>query len=204
MTTAEPRRPTVYLVRHGETDWNVRGVLQGHRDIPLNDNGRAQAAHAGAVLAELLARDNIQAADHDFHCSPIGRARQTMTILREVMGRAEDGVCIDPRLAEITFGDWEGYTLAQLRERDPQRMSVREHDKWNFQPPGGESYRDGAVRVGAWYDGLTGDVIAVTHGGIARGLMVHLGVARAAAAPLVDVRQGVVYRLSPGTMTIYS
>ena len=49
--------PTIYYIRHGETSWNAEGRLQGARDIPLNDLGRRQAAQAGGILAELLARD---------------------------------------------------------------------------------------------------------------------------------------------------
>ena len=49
--------PVIYYIRHGETSWNAEGRLQGTRDIPLNELGRRQAAHAGGVLADLLARD---------------------------------------------------------------------------------------------------------------------------------------------------
>ena len=54
--TAMPR-PTIYYIRHGETDWNVAGRLQGRRDVPLNARGRAQASHCGEILRDLFAQE---------------------------------------------------------------------------------------------------------------------------------------------------
>src|SRR3954453_18492627 len=67
--------PTIYYIRHGETDWNAEGKLQGTRDIPLNDLGRKQAAQAGAILATLFERDERDEASLRFVASPLGRAR---------------------------------------------------------------------------------------------------------------------------------
>jgi len=187
------RRPTVYYIRHGETDWNVAGRLQGRRDVPLNARGRAQAAHCGDILRDLFVRDSRIAAAVDYVSSPLGRARQTMELLRPPLGLPGDGYRIDERLAEISFGDWEGYTIAQLHSRDPQRIAAREQDKWHFVPPGGESYKLMSERLRDWYEGLSRDTVAVAHGGTARGLIAHLGIAKPAAAPLIDIEQGVVY-----------
>jgi len=187
------RRPTVYYIRHGETDWNVAGRLQGRRDVPLNARGRAQAAHCGDILRDLFVRDSRIAAAVDYVSSPLGRARQTMELLRPPLGLPGDGYRIDERLAEISFGDWEGYTIAQLHSRDPQRIAAREQDKWHFVPPGGESYKLMSERLRDWYEGLSRDTVAVAHGGTARGLIAHLAIAKPAAAPLIDIEQGVVY-----------
>jgi probable phosphoglycerate mutase len=186
-------RPTLYYIRHGETDWNVEGRLQGRHDIPLNARGREQAAHSGAILRDLLARDNRDPAALDFIASPLGRARQTMELARGAMGLASDDYRVEPQLAEISFGDWEGFTIAQLHSRDPQRIAARQQDKWHFLPPGGESYEMVAARMRDWYEALTRDTVAAAHGGTARGLIAHLGLARPAAAPLIDIEQGVVY-----------
>lgn len=197
-------RPKIYYIRHGETDWNVAGRLQGRHDIALNVRGRAQAEHCGAVLADLFARDGRDAATLEYLSSPLGRAQETMQLVRGALGLSSDGYRIDPQLSEISFGDWEGYTIAELRHRDPQRIAAREHDKWSFVAPGGESYRAVSVRMGRWHDGLAGDAVVCAHGGTARGLMAHLGIAKPAAAPLIDIAQGVVYVFEGDSLSRYA
>jgi broad specificity phosphatase PhoE len=190
--TAKPR-PILYYIRHGETDWNVAGRLQGRRDIPLNARGYAQGMHCGKILHDLLARDNRDPGDLDYISSPLQRARQTMELARPALGLPPGGYRVEPRLAEIAFGEWEGFTIAQLHARDPQRIAAREHDKWHFLPPGGESYEMVSARIREWYASLARDTVAVAHGGTARGLIACLGIAKPAAAPLIDIAQGVVY-----------
>ena len=107
---------------------------------------------------------------------------------RSVLPR--DGYRRDERLAEIAFGDWEGFTIAQLHERDPARIAQREHDKWHFLPPGGESYEMVSARMRDWYESLVRDTVVTAHGGTARGLIAHLGIAKPAAAPLARYRAG--------------
>jgi len=196
--------PTVFYIRHGETDWNVAGRLQGRRDIALNARGREQARHCGAVLRDLLARDGRDPSDLDYLCSPLGRARETMELARGVMGLAPESYTIDDGLSEISFGDWEGFTIAQLHERDPAGIAQREHDKFHFLPPNGESYEMVMARMARWYAALTRDTVAVAHGGTARGLMAHLGIAKPAAAPLIDIAQGVVYVFQGDKLTRYA
>lgn len=197
-------RPTVFYIRHGETDWNVGGRLQGRHDVPLNARGREQARHCGGLLRDLFAREGRDAQAVDFVSSPLGRASETMRLARDAMGLDPDAYRIDERLTEIAFGDWEGCTLAQLRTRDPQRLAAREHDKWRFLPPNGESYEMVSVRMRAWYEALERDVVAVAHGGTCRGLMAVLGVAKPAAAPLMDVTQGMVYVFEGDRLTRYA
>jgi broad specificity phosphatase PhoE len=197
-------RPTVYYIRHGETDWNVAGRLQGRRDIPLNERGRTQGLHCGEILRDLFARSGRDPADLNYVSSPLGRARQTMELARAAMGLAPEGYEVSQQLAEISFGDWEGFTIAQLHNRDPQGIAQREHDKWHFLPPGGESYEMMSGRMREWYANLTRDTVAVAHGGTARGLMAVLGIAKPAAAPLVDIAQGVVYVFTGEKLTRYA
>ncbi len=157
---------TIYFVRHGETDWNREGRLQGQQDIPLNTLGRAQARRNGEVL-----RDVVTDPDRfDFVSSPLGRARQTMEILREAMGLDPSAYHLDDRLRELTFGTWEGITMSELRDRNPEGYAARRADKWRFAPPGGESYEMATGRVRDWMDSLTADTIVTGHGGISRAL----------------------------------
>lgn len=185
--------PTVYYIRHGETDWNVAGRLQGRRDVPLNARGRAQGMRCGEILRQLFTRGARDPAALDYVSSPLGRARQTMELARPALGLPADGYRVEPRLAEIAFGDWEGFTIAQLHNRDPQGIAAREHDKWHFVPPGGESYEMMSARIAEWYESLSRDTVVAAHGGTARGLIAVLGIAKPAAAPLLDIAQGVVY-----------
>ena len=197
-------RPLLYYFRHGETDWNVEGRLQGRHDIALNARGRSQAAHCGDILRDLFARENRRPDDFDYVASPLGRARETMELARSALGLPPQDYALEPQLAEISFGEWEGYTIAQLRNRDPQRTAAREHDKWRFLPPGGESYEAVSRRMAAWYGSLNRDTVASAHGGTARGLIAYLGIAKPAAAPLVDIAQGVVYVFQGDQMTRYA
>ncbi len=127
-----------------------------------------------------------------------------MELARSELGLPPDGYRVEQRLIEIAFGDWEGFTIAQLHNRDPKRMAQREHDKWAFVPPGGESYAMVSARMRDWYEALTRDVVVTAHGGTARGLIAYLGIAAPAAAPLVDIVQGVVYVFRGNAMTRYA
>jgi broad specificity phosphatase PhoE len=182
----------------------VTGRLQGRHDVPLNARGRTQAMHCGEILRELFARDGRNVAELDFVSSPLGRACTTMELARAPLGLPADGYRIEPQLAEIAFGEWEGFTIAQLHSRDPQRIAAREQDKWHFVPPGGESYQTVSLRMREWYEGLARDTVAVAHGGTARGLIAYLGIAKPAAAPLLDIAQGVVYVFEGDRLTRYA
>jgi len=196
--------PTIFYMRHGETDWNVEGRLQGQQEVPLNARGRAQAAHCGEVLRDLFEREGRDRGTLDYVSSPLGRARQTMELARAALGLTPSDYRADRRLVEISFGRWESCTIAELRERDPQGVAEREHDKWHFRPPGGESYEMVSARMHDWYRGLVRDSVVTAHGGTARGLMAALGIAKPAAAPLLDIAQGVVYVFEDERLTRYA
>jgi len=185
-----------YFVRHGETDWNAERRLQGQRDVPLNDLGRRQSARCADILRGLVAGT----AEFDYISSPLSRARETMEILRGGLGLVAQDYAVDGRLAEMSFGRWEGLTYQEVRARDPAALPARERDKWNFQPPGGEGYAQLLERVRAWHAGVTGDAIVAAHGGVARVLTVLFGVCTPAEATLGDIHQGVVYQFAPGVM----
>jgi broad specificity phosphatase PhoE len=193
MAVSAKPRPTLYYIRHGETDWNVAGRLQGRHDVPLNTRGRAQGIHCGEILRDLFERAGRDPAGLDYVSSPLSRACQTMELARAALALGAQEYRREPGLTEIAFGEWEGFTIAQLHERDPARIAQREHDKWHFVPPGGESYQMVSARIADWYEALTCDTVATAHGGTARGLIAHLGIAKPAAAPLIDIGQGVVY-----------
>jgi broad specificity phosphatase PhoE len=194
----------LYYVRHGLTEWNIAGRLQGHRDTPLNQTGRAQAVHCGHVLRNLLAREGCPVSQYDYVSSPLSRARETMEIMRAALGIAAAGYGLDSRLTEISFGEWEGLTYAEVMLRDPDIVATREAGKWEFLPPGGESYRQLALRVGAWYATLEQDTVVCAHGGTGRALVALLGIAPPDEAVHTPIDQGVVYVLAPGSITRYA
>jgi broad specificity phosphatase PhoE len=196
--------PTVYYIRHGETEWNADGRLQGVQDIPLNDLGRRQAAHAGGILADLFARDGRNESSLTFIASPLGRARSTMELVRGALGLPPHGYAIDDRLREIGYGQWEGSTLAQMQASDPTVFAARQADKWTVAPPDGESYLSVQARVRDWYKQLNADTVAVAHGGTARALMVALDIETPASAADLTIEQGAVYVFGAGGLTKYS
>ena len=114
--------PVIYYIRHGETSWNAEGRLQGAQDIALNVLGRRQAAHAGNVLAELLARDGRDKAALPFVASPLGRARMTMELVRGALELPPEKYALDDRLREIGYGVWEGSTLAEMQVADSRAL----------------------------------------------------------------------------------
>jgi broad specificity phosphatase PhoE len=186
-----------YLVRHGETDWNAERRLQGQLDVALNDVGRLQSAQSGSTLRRLIAAGRKAPAHFAFISSPLSRARETMEILRDVLELPREGYSVEPRLAELSFGRWEGLTYPEAR------ALVGDRDKWNFAAPQGESYAQLLVRVREWHASVQGDVVVATHGGVARVLMVLFGVWKCDEAPEGDVEQGVVYEFGPWVMKIH-
>ena len=196
--------PTIYYIRHGETEWNALGRLQGVQDIPLNELGRTQSVHAGHVLADLLARDRQSASSIGFVASPLGRARQTVELVRGTMKLPLSGYAIDDRLREIGYGDWEGWTLDQAQAKDPDLFARRLADKWTVSPIGGETYVSVQARMSEWYRGLKADTVAVAHGGTARALMVELGFKSPEDAADLKIEQGAVYVFSDNGLARYS
>lgn len=155
---------TLYLIRHGETDWNRDSRYQGQADIPLNDTGRAQALRNGQILRQLL--PGLAAAD--FVSSPLSRARETMEIMRAALGLAPGAFRTDAQLMELHYGHWEGHLATDLPTSDPEGVAGKSADPFGWRPLGGESYADLMVRTARWINSITRDTVAVTHGGVSR------------------------------------
>jgi broad specificity phosphatase PhoE len=194
-------QPILYFVRHGETDWNRERRLQGQHDIPLNPLGRSQAQRCGVLLRDLLTKGGRSITDYDYVSSPLGRARETMELMRGTMGLEPGLYRTDARLMEMSFGRWEGFTYAELQVREAAALIERERDKWGFVLPGGESYAQLEARVQVWYDGIERETVAAAHGGVCRALMAHLGLVQPSEASMGDIGQGVVYVFNGNSMT---
>ncbi|MER8462742.1 histidine phosphatase family protein [Mesorhizobium sp. M1396] len=175
--------PLVYIARHGQTAWNAEFRLQGQADTDLNALGREQATGNGQRLAGLVQNSW----EFDFVASPMKRTRETMQRVRAAMKLDPDAYRTDPRLVEVNFGDWQGFTFAELETRYPGASRTRALDKWNFQPPGkgAESYQMLLERVRPCFDAIQRPTICVTHGGVMRALFRFvLGLAEDEAANL--------------------
>lgn len=119
---------TLYLIRHGQTPWNVEGRYQGQLDPPLNERGRRQARHT----ADRLAPIGFEA----IYSSDLARAYQTALALAE---KTNLPIQPDPRLREINQGQWQGMLIADIRARWPRQIRAWEENPWQHHPPGGES-----------------------------------------------------------------
>ena len=194
----------LYYVRHGETDFNRQGRLQGRRDTVLNAHGRQQAAECGVLLHDLFARDHRRPQDFKYVASPLKRARETMEIVRATLGLQPHDYEVDARLIEIAYGEWEGLTLQEIETQNASVLSARERDKWDFAPPGGESYRELADRIGKWYGSLTADSVVAAHGGGVRALMAILNIVSEEQATRAQIEQGVIYVFADGKMSRYA
>lgn len=155
--------------------------------MDLNAVGRAQAEEVGRQLAGLVP----DFASLDYVASPMLRTRATMDLLRQAAGLDVGGYRCDPRLAELAFGAWEGFTWKELRRREAARYAERDRDRWRFVPPGGgESYEVLSRRVGAAIAELTRPTVVVAHGGVARTMMTRLGGTREREALQASIWQG--------------
>jgi len=133
----------VYLIRHGETDWNIQGRYQGQADPPLNSAGIAQSEE----LAALLAGEKIDL----IYSSPLKRALQTAEILSR---RLSVEVILDPRLVEIHQGDWQTRLRSEIEVLYPKLLNDWETSPWEVSPPGGESLAEVQRRVKAAMDDI--------------------------------------------------
>lgn len=149
------------LLRHAATEWNTTGRLQGRADVPLGEAGAAAAAQ-WRLPADLAG----------FHwvTSPLVRCRRTAELLRATHPGAP-AAAVEARLIEMSFGEWEGRTLADLRQAHGQDMAAWEARGLDFSAPGGESPRQVQQRLAPWLAELGaagGDTLAICHKGVIR------------------------------------
>ena len=143
------------VIRHGKTDWNLAKKIQGRTDIALSPEGRTELA--GRRVPQ-------EFAGFDWTTSPLARARETAELL------GATSLKIEPALIEMNWGDWEGETLTDLREKHGEEFKYNEARGLLMTPPGGESPADVVARLRPWLKSLKRDTIAVTHKGVIRAL----------------------------------
>ncbi|MEM7564136.1 MAG: histidine phosphatase family protein [Pseudomonadota bacterium] len=144
------------LIRHGMTSWNLRKQVQGRIDQPLADEGCRQ-------IEKLRLSDDLRG--YRWYSSPLQRALQTIEILGVPDFRVE------PRLIEMSWGDWEGQVLKPLRKQLGDEMRLNEARGLDFKPPGGESPREVQARLKDWLNEIVKhdqDCAVVAHKGVIR------------------------------------
>ena len=178
--------PTLYILRHGETEWNLANRLQGHFDSRLTETGRAQAAAQNAILR----RCNLSG--FSALSSPQGRALITAQIALDGLGI---DVATDAQLAEIGIGAWAGENRGALLRRTP---AARDSYDLYEHAPEGEGFAALYQRCHAFLGSLTGPHVLVTHGITSR--MLRLILLGRDLAVLRDMQggQGVVFHLEGG------
>jgi broad specificity phosphatase PhoE len=154
---------TLVLVRHGETDWNRERRVQGHTDVPLNAEGRLQAAD----LVARLAHETFDAV----YTSDLRRARETALLVAEPRGL---NVVPATELRERDFGTWEGLTDDEAHRRYP--METRDPRGWGdaeTQEEMAARVLEKLIEIGRVHRG--GRVLVVSHGGPLRAVLRHVG-----------------------------
>jgi probable phosphoglycerate mutase len=187
---------SIFLVRHGETEWNLQRRVQGRFDSPLTERGIIQARAVGRLVAKLPDAGSIRIVT-----SPQGRARRTAEIIAEESAVVPQ-LIIDDRLREISVGSWDGLTYHEIALRYPGIFDGRGRHEWYFSSPDGDTYEGFAARVGEWLNEAAEArlLVAVTHGIVSRvlrGLYARLPRETALTLP---VPQDKVFRLSAGVI----
>jgi broad specificity phosphatase PhoE len=182
---------TLYVARHGETEWNREGRMQGRLGGPLTERGRSQAVELAAAARALgIAR---------LVSSPLPRALETARVVADAIGRAP---VIVAELAETDFCRCSGLTEAQIAEQFPGLRVERERDKWRHRWPGGESYADVDLRLRSAVArrDLPGadDTLVIAHQCVNRVLIALLGPAANAEVLAMAQPSHVLLRLGGG------
>jgi probable phosphoglycerate mutase len=184
----------IYLTRHGQTEWNLEGRMQGRMESALTPLGVRQAKAMADLLGDLVERDPPAA--WRLVSSPSGRARATAEAISLRLGLPIE---LDERLIEIGCGEWEGRLRAEIAHIHPEKFASRE---WFFGAPGGESFEDVWGRVASWLGDQQTEperrIIAVSHGVAGRLLRgAYAGLGRQETLNQ-DVPQDAIYRLIGG------
>ena len=194
----------LFVLRHGQTDWNRQKRLQGRKDIPLNETGRKQAYENGRILRSLLARENIVPSDVCIKASPLIRAMQTAQIVCREAGLPGKILPVDG-LKEQSFGLLEGMTHDQIREKYPHCWYMRLHDPLAYTPPEGEPGSLFQTRISAVIDACSQTTLLVGHYGLLRTLIALCqtqGIKTDLNFETLTGNQNVVYMVRNGVLTL--
>ena len=183
--------PELYILRHGQTEWNLEGRMQGELNSPLTAQGESEAAHQGAILAQC----DLQG--FAFFSSPQGRAVQTAGI---ALSRIAGIIKTDDRLREIGVGDWSGLLRDSLSLPQADDPFMAQYEI----APNGEGLAAVTARCHAFLQELKGPAVLVTHGVTGRALREIVAGKDATQGTDIHGGQGCVYHLKNGSEKLLS
>lgn len=159
---------SIYLVRHGETDWNREGIYQGQVDTTLNQKGKCEAERLGVALKDIKFSR--------IYSSDLLRARETAEIINKYLNipifyRAE--------LREMNFGRWTGISIFDMEKVDPELFRKWQDNPWDVSPPGGETFKELTERVIKIIDEIFSihrdeNILVVSHAGPIKAIILYL------------------------------
>ncbi|MBV8656652.1 MAG: histidine phosphatase family protein [Burkholderiales bacterium] len=153
---------TCYLLRHGQTEYNLIRRLQGRLDSPLTAHGAQQARAMGRQLATLIPEPEQWTLLH----SPLGRATASAKWVADELSIPHQALRADPRLVELSIGAWDGLTYDEIAERYPTLYARGQRDDWHFLAPDVEPYAVALQRARDWLadPDLPERLIVLSHG----------------------------------------
>ena len=188
----------LYMLRHGETAWNTERRMQGSKNSDLTARGRVQALAMGRTLRRELEREPGPTI---FLRSPLGRTRETSDIIGQELGIVSSEWLEDMRLAELSYGSWEGFSWTEIEIDHPTALADWRADPHGYCPPGGETHADLRLRCETMLAEIAAAntrTVVVSHGvsgAVMRGL--HLGL-DARAMFVLEKPQDAFFRLHDG------
>ncbi|HCG6606412.1 TPA: histidine phosphatase family protein [Vibrio parahaemolyticus] len=148
----------IFVLRHGETEFNADKKLQGHCNSSLTSKGSDQARRVGTTLKQYVENRPFRV-----YSSTLGRALQTSQIVCEELNYSYENLAKEPRLKEFSLGEWEQRTIPCLEQEVPNLLAQND---WYLQAPSCETYESVRERLSSWLSDVTHDedIVVVSHG----------------------------------------
>jgi len=165
--------PTIILLRHGQTLWNVEGRYQGQLNSNLTSLGKEQATNNALKIAKNIEDFSSEQNSFKFFSSPLGRAKETAYIICDTLGLDKKNIIFDSNIQEVNYGIFEGKTKEFCKVTYAKEFKEREANKWSYAlEGGGESYEMVTKRIHLWLERVKDEeiVILVAHEMVNRAL----------------------------------
>ncbi|WP_268809370.1 histidine phosphatase family protein [Vibrio parahaemolyticus] len=148
----------IFVLRHGETEFNADKKLQGHCNSSLTSKGSDQARRVGTTLKQYVENRPFRV-----YSSTLGRALQTSQIVFEELNYSYENLNKEPRLKEFSLGEWEQRTIPSLEQEIPNLLAQND---WYLQAPNCETYESVRERLSSWLSDVAHDedIVVVSHG----------------------------------------